>query len=320
MSRALVLVPFLAAALAGTAGAQDALAWRDSVIRLTAEVRAVRDSLVAPDSTVVEIERRNGVVLSATPPQKDAAARAFEYFTEQRARWFGAALPSPGGFRLVVQTTTARNIFTRFGDVDRWTGVIVLTGLPDTADSAHAQRAAELEDLGSQLVTGFSELMFPTLGVPTTLWLGDPLPLHMADRDRRYLAMYMVMTSTGKAERGCAEDKLELCAFALGLRVAPSSDLTGAYPPLVRADLFLTALEIGGPEAWSRIVAAHPARPEAALTAASGLTADSLLARWKNRIVALRPVEGPLQPTTALLAAGWVGALLLGTLGASRWR
>jgi hypothetical protein len=320
MSRILPLSAVFVSALAGTGATQDAAAWRDSVARLTTEYQAIRDSLVARDSTVVEISRKNGVVLSATPHEVSGAARAFEYFTEQRARWFGGALPSPGGFRLVVQTTQGRDIFARFGDGNRWDGTVILTGLPDTADAVRAQHAAEVKDLGNQLVAGFSEMMFPTLGLPTTRWLVDPPPLHMADRDRRYLAMYMVMTSTGKAERGCVDGNLNFCGYALGLRVAPSSDLTGAYPELVRADLFLTALEIGGPDAWSRIVAAHPVRAEEMLVAASGLAADSLLTRWRNGIIALRPQQGPLQSSTALLVACWVGALLLGTLGASRWR
>ena len=319
MSRLLGLTGILAAALGGPAGAQDARAWHDSVTRLTTEMRALRDSLVAGDSTVVELERRNGVVLSATPHERGPAARAFQYFTEQRARWFGAALPAPGGFRLVVQTTKGRDIFSRFGET-RWSGTVVLTGLPDAADAVRAQRAAETRDLGNQLVTGFSEMMFPTLGVPTARWLGDPPPLHLTDRDRRYLAMYMVMTSTGKAERGCLNGRLDLCGYALGLRAAPSSDLSGEYPAPVRADLFLAALEIGGPGAWSRIVATGPARAEEALVAGSGLAADSLLTRWRNGIIALRPEERPLHSGTALLAAGWVGVLLLGTLGASRWR
>lgn len=319
MSRALALAPLLAAALGGPAGAQDARAWHDSLTRLGTEVRALRDSLVEVDSAVVEVERRDGVVLSATPREKDPAARAFRYFTEQRTRWFGAALPSPGGFRLVVQTTQRRDGFARF-DETGWDGTVILTGLPDTADAVRAQRASPMKDLGNQLVTGFSEMMFPTLGLPVTRWLGDPPPLHMTGRDRRYLAMYMVMTSTGKAERGCVEGRLELCTYALGLRPAPSTDLTSAYPALVRADLFLTALEIGGPGAWARIVAARPVRAEDALAAASGVTADSLVTRWRNGIMTLRPHEGPLHAGTALLGVAWAGALLLGALGASRWR
>ncbi len=316
----LLLLSLLTTAAAGPAAAQDASAWRDSVTRLTAEVRAIRDSLVSRDSTVVELERSNGVVLSATPQTRDAAVRGFRYFAEQRARWFGPALPSPGGFRLVVQTSARRDILARFGGAELWNGSVVLTGLPDTVDAARAQRAATEKDLGNQLVTGFSELMFPSLGEPTMQWLSDPPPLHMTDRDRRSTAMYMVMTSTGKAERGCVDGNLDFCAYALGLRAAPSSDLTGAYPLLVRADLFLTALEIGGPGGWSRILAAHPARAEEALLAASGLPADSLLTRWRDGMMALRPNHGPLESGAAFLVAGWVGALLLGALGASRWR
>ena len=319
MCRALRLAALLLSALTGRARSQDARPWRDSVIRLTSEVSALRDSLVERDSTVVEVARKNGVVLSATPRQTAAAARGFGYFTEQRARWFGAALPSPEGFRLVVQTTEGRGIFERFRE-NRWDGTVSLTGLPDSSGAVRTQRAAKIQDLGTQLVAGFSEIMFPTLGLPTTHWLGDPPPLHLSDRDRRYTAMYMVLTSTGKGERGCVDGRLDLCAFALGLRVAPASDLTGAYPPLVRADLFLTALEIGGPDAWSRIVSAHLARAEDALVAASGLRPDSLISRWRNGIMALRPEERPLHSSAVFLTACWIGALLLGTLGASRWR
>lgn len=307
-------------ATAGQAHAQDARAWRDSVLRLTADLRALRDSMVERDSNVVEVERRNGVVLSATPHEKAGAARAFQYFTEQRARWFGSALPSPGGFRLVVRTAQDRDILARFGDFNQWNGTVVLSGLPDTTDAARAQRAAAMKDLGHNLVSGLAELMFPTLGVPTMRWLRDPPPLNMVDRERRYTALYMIMTSTGKAERGCVSGSVELCAYALGLRAAPSTELTGEYPQMVRADLFLTALEIGGPEAWAHIVAAHPVSAEEALVAASGLPADSLLARWRTGIIALRPTTSPLQAGSALLVVCWAGALLLGALGASRWR
>ena len=89
---------------------------------------------------------------------------------------------------------------------------------------------------------------------------------------------------------------------------------------MVRADLFLTALEVGGAGAWSRVASARPARAEDALALASGLSADSLLSRWRAGILSLKPDVGPFQSGSALLAAGWVGVLLLGTLGVSRWR
>jgi hypothetical protein len=319
MSRTPILVVLLTATLTGAADAQDAKAWRDSLTRLSAEVAALADSLVARDSTVIEIERTAGVVLSATPSSRAVATSAFRFFQEQRALWFGSAAPSPGGFRLVVQIIPEPNVFIRFGAL-REEARLVLTGLPDTTGAVRTQRAAAMKDLGNQLLSGFAEMMFPTLGVPTTQWLGNPPPLYMTVRDRRALAMYMVMTSTGKAERGCVNGSVEDCGYALGLHVAPSSDLTGAYPPLVRADLFLEAIEIGGPDAWARVVAAHPVRPEEALVAASGLSADSLMTRWRIGILALRPDVRPLRLRNALLAAGWVGVLLLGTLGASRWR
>lgn len=318
MSRSAVLGFWCALLTPGTVGAQDAAAWRDSAVRLTAEVHAIRDSLVSRDSNLVELERRAGVVLSATPQNRAAALRAFRHFTAHRARWFGDALPSRGGFRLVIQTSR-RDIFARFGG-ELWDGKVFLTGLPDTVEMARSQRASSEAELSNQMVTGFSELMFPGLGAATSLWLADPPPFHLSDVERRTTAMYMLMTSTGKAGRGCVGGALESCAFALGLRVAPTSDLTDAYPRLVRADLLLTALEIGGPGAWSRVVAARPLRAEDALVAASGLPADSLIGRWRSGIMALRPDHGPLRSSTAILVLAWTGVLLLGTLGGSRWR
>lgn len=319
MSRTLLLVLLSAGALTRASHAQDAAAWRDSLVHIGTEIAALRDSLVDRDSTVVEIARNGGLVLSATPADKAAAARAFQYFLMERDRWFGNAVPAPNGFRLVMQILPEHNIFTKLGSL-RTEGRLVLTGLPDTADAVRIQRAATVKDLGVQLLTGFSEMMFLTLGGATTQWLGNSPPFQMSERERRGLAMYMIMTSTGKAGRGCISGDFAACAYSLGLRTAPSSDLTDAFPTMVRADLFLTALEIGGAGAWSRIAAARPARAEEALTLASGLSPDSLLTQWRAGILSLKPDVGPMRPGSALLAAGWVGVLLLGTLGASRWR
>lgn len=307
--------------LATTAGAQAAPVWRDTVQRLSGEYHALRDSVVDKDSTVAEVARWDGMVISASPRERTAAWAALDYFSARRDRWFGRALPSPAGFRIAVRTNWGRNLFSRRGDYgDRYDGSVVLTGLPDSAGAVRLDRTSRLKEVGEQLFTAYSEMMFPTLGASAGKWLKDPPPFHLTDNARRYLAMYAVMTSTGKAERGCVDGRLDFCAYALWLRPAPAPELTGAYPQVVRADLFLTALDIGGPEAWARIVAARPEGPEAALTAAAGIPADSVMVRWRDGIMTLRPDEKPLHLRGALLAAGWTAVLLAGTLGVSRWR
>jgi hypothetical protein len=307
------------AVLVGTAGAQAQPVWRDSVQRLSVAYQALRDSLVDTDSSVVEVSRRDGLVISASPKERATALEALAYFASRRARWFGGAVPSPAGFRIAVHTTSGRSLFGQtFGD--RYDGTVLLTGLPDSAGAARLDRTARLKEVSEQLLTGYAEMMFPTLGTATGKWLKEPPPFHLSDNARRYHAMYAVMTSTGQAERGCVDGRLDSCAYAFWLRPAPSPELTGAYPRLVRADLFLAALDLGGSEAWARIVAAKPESPVAALEAAAGMPADSVIARWRTGIMTLRPDEKPLHFRGILLVAGWTAVLLAGTLGVSRWR
>jgi hypothetical protein len=320
MCRPVLVSGLLCAVLVGTAGAQGQPVWRDSVQRLSVAYRALRDSLVDTDSSVVEVSRRDGLVISASPKERATALEALEYFAARRARWFGGAVPSRAGFRIVARTTSGGSALLGpiFGD--RYDGSVVLTGLPDSAGAARLDRAVRLKEVSEQLFTAYAEMMFPTLGAATGKWLKDPPPFHMTDNARRYQAMYAVMTSTGKAERGCVDGHLDFCAYAFWLRPAPSPELTGAYPRLVRADLFQAALDLGGSDAWARIVAAEPESPLAALEAAAGMPADSVIARWRTGIMTLRPDEKPLHFRGVLLAAGWTAVLLAGTLGVSRWR
>jgi hypothetical protein len=320
MCRPALVSGLLCAVLAGTAGAQAQPVWRDSVQRLSVAYRALRDSLVDTDSSVVEVSRRDGLVISASPKERATALEALEYFAARRARWFGEAVPSPAGFRIVARTTSGGNVLFGPSFGDRYAGSVVLTGLPDSAGAARLDRAVRLKEVSEQLFTAYAEMMFPTLGTAMGKWLKDPLPFDLSDNARRYQAMYAVMTSTGKAERGCVDGRLDFCAYAFWLRPAPAAELTGAYSRLVRADLFLAALDLGGSEAWTRIVAANPESPVAALEAAAGMPADSVIARWRTGIMTLRPDEKPLHLRGVLLAAGWTAVLLAGTLGVSRWR
>jgi hypothetical protein len=316
-----MLVVSMALLLAPAVSGQDAAAYRDSAIRLTTSMSALRDSLFDRDSLVVEVARRGGLVFSASPRQRGAAAsKVFAQFMADRSKWFGAAAPSPSGFRIVIRILGAAEGAGRFGAGSAQEGQVVLTGLPDTGASVRREGSARAAELGDALLQSYAEMMFRKLGDRMQQWLVDPPPLTMDEHERRYLAMYAVMTSAGKAERGCLNGRIDYCALALGLRPAPTPDLTGSYSQLVRFDFFLTALGVGGEETWSRLAEAGPARAEDALSAATHLPVDSLLSVWRNQIVGLKPEESPLRAGGVLIAAAWTAGLLLGTLAVSRWR
>lgn len=320
MSRAWLVALGAASTIVPRAAAQSAAAFRDSAIRISAEMVLLRDSLFDRDSTATEVVRRGSFVIAASPRQRANAAKALEDFLAAKLRWFGAAVPSPDGFRIVVRSTGNRDVFHRFGRPVASDDEVVLVGLPDTGSSFRAERNASPKDLGAVLVQSYAEIMFHGLGAGVRQWLENPPLFQMDEHERRYLAMYASMISSGKAGTGCLAGRVDHCAFALGLRAAPSADLTDTYPSIARADFFMSVLGRGGPEAWIRLAAAHSSRAEDALAAAGAQSIDTLISTWRAGIVGLRPAESPLKAGALLLAAGWAVGILLGTLTASRWR
>jgi hypothetical protein len=131
--------------------------------------------------------------------------------------------------------------------------------------------------------------------------------------------MYAVVTGTGNAQRNCVNGVLDDCGYALWLRESKTAHPGGGYPIFVRADLLLTALELGGPEAWDRLRSAVGSDVEPMLAAAAGMPIDSLLRRWRSQLISLRPSEGPVIMTRLLLGLAWAAVLILGALGSSRW-
>lgn len=320
MSRALGFALLVGAVLTREARAQDATAWRDSVQRIANEIRALQDSLLEQDSTVQEVQRRGSLVVSASSRNHARAIQALEALETVQTRWFGGASPYPDGFRIVLNTIEERGIFSGFSRSSAGQGKVIITGLPDTGRAIRGYRASTSNDLGPDLVAAFSELMIGALGSSLQSWLQHPPPMHLEEAERKYLAMYGVVTGADRAARGCVAGILGHCAEALGLRHVPGTDPTAHFAPVVRADLFLTALEIGGPGAWSRLKSTGNARAEEALAAAAGMPGDSLLAAWRGRIMSQRPNQSPLEGKPILVAAVWTATLLALTLGASRWR
>ncbi|NOT07971.1 MAG: hypothetical protein HOP28_07170 [Gemmatimonadales bacterium] len=310
----------IAALLLGTAHrvpAQSVTAWRDSTLALTARYSALRDSIGRADSTLAEAGRRGDLAMASTLPQRQFAARLLEDFAELRQRRFGEALPDDRGFRISVRTFESRSVFERFDGRDRNPGKVQLTGL--SGSGRDVERYERVDRVYSILVQAYTEMMFESLPVTLRKWLEFRPPLEMEETNRRYVAMYSVATGVGRAERGCIDSHIADCAYVLRLRESTDSAPGGTYPPFVRADLLLFALDRGGDSAWIRFRNAGDVLPIEALAAASRLEPDSLILAWRRDILGLRPTEGVLDGRGLLLALGWGALFLAGALGVSKW-
>ena len=87
-----------------------------------------------------------------------------------------------------------------------------------------------------------------------------------------------------------------------------------------RYTLVATAISLGGPETFSRLLAAPNEPIGTRLAAAAGVTEDSLAARWRSDILAARPKPVSLPPWGAWIALTWAGVFMGCALRSSRWR
>lgn len=87
-----------------------------------------------------------------------------------------------------------------------------------------------------------------------------------------------------------------------------------------RLGLMHVALAAGGAGAYERLIAATGQPIEARLAAASGLSGDSLIARWRGRVLAARPTTVAFGARSGWIAMAW--SVLLGVLAlrSTRWR
>jgi len=84
--------------------------------------------------------------------------------------------------------------------------------------------------------------------------------------------------------------------------------------------LVATALDLGGPGAYDRLMADSTAAITARLARAAGGPIDTVVARWRSAILSARPSDHGIPLSGALFTVGWVALLATAAVRSTRWR
>ncbi len=117
---------------------------------------------------------------------------------------------------------------------------------------------------------------------------------------------------------GCVELGLIAACDALLKRRfdEPVIPLSGAF----QASLTFRALQIGGQGSYLRLISDEPLSPRDRLAHAAGVDADSLMAVWRDEILAARPKHAAGMGRASATALGWILLLLFLAARSTRWR
>lgn len=127
-------------------------------------------------------------------------------------------------------------------------------------------------------------------------------------------------------ERGPTAASLKRCrqhdddACTTLLRSLPSGTLPRPLPAAARLALVREALQLGGRDAYARLVA-NPAAPlHERLAGAATVDIDALVARWHSSVIAARPARLTLPWWAAAAALGWTAVFGFCAVRSTRWR
>ncbi len=104
------------------------------------------------------------------------------------------------------------------------------------------------------------------------------------------------------------------------LDAVPRDMLSLPYTPGTRRSLALTAMELGGDGAYGRLAESDTLTVAGMLESVSGLTVDSLVARWYRAVIDARPTPTTITPTLVLSSMTWVFVFVLIATRSTRWR
>jgi hypothetical protein len=129
---------------------------------------------------------------------------------------------------------------------------------------------------------------------------------------------YFARGATAPTLQNCRQHRDDAC-IAL-LQSLPPGSLPRPLAHAARLLLVREALGTGGRDAYRRLVARSSAPIGERLASAAGMDIDSLVARWRNVVVAARPKPLTLPWWASFAAIGWTAFFGLCALRSSRWR
>ena len=142
-----------------------------------------------------------------------------------------------------------------------------------------------------------------------------------ADRRELVVQSYQGYFNQGARQvdfRACAAGSDVACLHLL--RTLPAGSLVPPLDYQARLSLVVLAIETGGSGAIARLLARPDQDMAERLSAAAGISADSLTGRWITLVRAARPAPVSLPPWGGWIALGWIGVFATCGLRSSRWR
>ncbi len=134
----------------------------------------------------------------------------------------------------------------------------------------------------------------------------------------RWFTDYFARGATAPSLQRCRQHRDDACTALL--QSLPPGSLPRPLAATARVVLVREALRAGGRDAYRRLVA-RPTDPMAArLSNAAAMDLDSLVARWRDAVLAARPVPLTLPWWAGVAALGWTAFFGFCALRSSRWR
>lgn len=117
----------------------------------------------------------------------------------------------------------------------------------------------------------------------------------------------------------CVDDQLDSACIEF-LRGIPLPQIPQPLNFEARNLLVSTALVLGGPGAYDRLMADSTLPVAKRLERAANAPLDKIVGSWRSNVMAARPVATRVPAGDAALAVGWVGLIAFGAIRSTRWR